>query len=66
MRSLADLTALTALPADAGRYIHWGVISISLTNLLVIVAMVVVFVLALVLPFPRPHDRRGDHPWSGS
>ena len=39
----------------AGTYIHWGVVSISLTNLLVIVAMVVVFVLALVIPFP--HDR---------
>jgi hypothetical protein len=33
-------------------YLHWGVIQISLTNFLIIVAMVVLFILALVLPFP--------------
>lgn len=33
-------------------YLHWGVIQISRTNFLIIVAMVVIFVLALVLPFP--------------
>jgi hypothetical protein len=37
-------------------YLHWGVIQISLTNLLIIVAMVVIFVLALVLPFPGSRD----------
>jgi hypothetical protein len=37
----------------AGKYIDWGVVSISLTNLLVILGMMVVFVLALVLPFPQ-------------
>ena len=42
----------------AGKYLSWGVLSISLTNFLVIVAMVVVFVLALVIPFPR--DRRSS------
>ena len=36
----------------APRYLEWGVVQISLANLLVILAMVVVFVLALVLPFP--------------
>jgi len=36
----------------AGRYVHWGVVLISVTNLLVIVAMVILFVLALVVPFP--------------
>ena len=36
----------------AGKYVSWGVVSISLTNFLVIVGMVVVFVLALVIPFP--------------
>jgi len=40
----------------AGRYISWGVVSISLTNLLVIIGMVVVFGLALVIPFPRDHE----------
>jgi hypothetical protein len=42
----------------AGTYIHWGVVSISLTNLLIIVAMILIFVLALVLPFPAARDRR--------
>ena len=42
----------------AGRYLDWGVISISVTNAAIIAAMVVVFVLALVLPFP--HDDGDD------
>lgn len=37
-----------------GHYLHWGVIQISLTNFLIIVAMIVVFVAALLIPFPRP------------
>jgi hypothetical protein len=44
----------------AGKYLSWGVVSISLTNLLVLVAMVVVFVLALVIPFPRGHESPSD------
>jgi len=39
----------------AGKYLSWGVVSISLTNFLIIIGMIVVFVLALVLPFPRDH-----------
>ncbi len=34
-------------------YIHWGVIQLSLANLIVIVLMLVVFVAALVVPFPK-------------
>ena len=37
----------------ASHYFHWGVVQISLANLLIIIAMVVLFVLALVVPFPR-------------
>ena len=37
-------------------YLHWGVIQISRTNFLIIVAMVVIFVLALVVPFPGGSD----------
>jgi hypothetical protein len=44
----------------SGHYLDWGVISISVTNAAIIVAMVVVFVLALVVPFP--HDRGDDGP----
>jgi len=43
------------LTDGAGRYISSGVIQISVTNLVIIAAMIVVFVLALVLPFPGRH-----------
>ena len=46
-------------PLVGGRYLHWGVISVSLTNAAIIGLMVVVFVLALVVPFPGSHDRGG-------
>lgn len=38
-----------------GHYVHWGVIQISVANLVVIAIMIVLFVLALVLPFPGRH-----------
>ena len=44
----------------AGKYVDWGVISVSVTNLLIIVGMVVVFVLALLIPFP--HAREDERP----
>jgi hypothetical protein len=34
-----------------GYYLHWGVIQISLANVIVIGLMLTVFILALVLPF---------------
>jgi hypothetical protein len=43
----------------AGRFVHWGVVLISDTNLAIIAAMVLLFVLALVLPFPGSR-RHGD------
>jgi hypothetical protein len=46
----------------AGKYVTWGVVSISVTNLLVIVLMVVVFGLALALPFPGEQTRQGTPP----
>ena len=44
---------------EAGRYLHWGVISVSVTNALIILAMIVVFALALVIPFGRRHGTDG-------
>lgn len=41
-----------------GDYLHWGVIQISVANLVVIAVMVAVFVLAIVLPFPKDRDKR--------
>ena len=46
------VSALSIVTDPAGHYVHWGVILISVTNLMVILGMVVLFVLALVLPFP--------------
>ena len=42
----------------AGKYLSWGVLSVSVTNLLIILLMVGAFVLALVVPFPAEHPRR--------
>lgn len=51
--------ALAAVRFDAaGRYIHWGVIQISLTNLLVIVAMILLFVAAIVFRMPGSSESR--------
>ena len=51
--------------ASSGSYVHVGVFHVSVTNLLIIAAMVVVFVLALLLPFPGSGDldrSPGDRP----
>ena len=42
----------TSAMAAAGHYLHWGAISVSTTNLLIVIAMLVLFGLALVVPFP--------------
>ncbi len=42
-----------------GKYVHWGFIQISLSNLIIIGVMVVLFVAALLLPFPGHRSNRG-------
>jgi hypothetical protein len=54
------MTALAASASNAGSYLHWGVISISVTNALIVLGMIVLFALALVLPFPKPPREPGD------
>lgn len=52
--------AVSAPPVNLnhpGHYLHWGVIQISVANVVVIVLMIVVFVAALLLPFPAAGDR---------
>lgn len=49
------LAALINL-SHPGRYVHWGFIQLSVTNVIVIALMILVFVLAIALPFP--HGRR--------
>jgi hypothetical protein len=44
----------------AGQYVHWGVVNVSVTNLLIIGAMLIVFVLALLVPFPKAHEDEPD------
>ncbi|MDQ2837313.1 MAG: hypothetical protein M3Y89_07820 [Actinomycetota bacterium] len=46
----------TGLLGGHAHFLQWGVIQISLANLIVIVLMLVVFALALILPFPRGLD----------
>ena len=36
-----------------GHYVHWGVIQISVANLVVIGLMIALFALAIFLPFPQ-------------
>jgi len=44
----------------AGKYVHWGVVQISVTNLLIIAAMVVLFALAILVPFGAGRGRKAD------
>jgi len=53
------MTALTVAASSAGHYVHWGVISVSLTNALIIIAMVVLFVVAILVPLGSD-DHKSD------
>ena len=54
------IRSLSIVAEGPGRYVHWGVIQISVANLTIIVAMIVLFVLALVVPFPSGHGDEAD------
>lgn len=41
-----------------GKYISWGVVQISVANLIVIGVMIVLLVAAILLPFPKHETRR--------
>jgi len=50
-----------AAPVDLshpGHYVHWGVIQISVANLVVIGVMALLFLAALLIPFPKGRERR--------
>ena len=51
------MTELVGFASTSGRYLHWSVVSISVTNAIVIGVMVLVFVLAILTPFPRWRSR---------
>ena len=42
----------------AGSYVTWGVLQISVTNLVIILLMLTIFALAVLVPFGR-RDRAG-------
>jgi hypothetical protein len=41
-----------------GHYLNWGVIQISVANLVVIAVMLVIFLAAVLLPFPKGRGRK--------
>ena len=56
---MVGLSTSLPQPADAAaHYLHWGVVQISVANLVVIGVMVVVFVAAILLPFPKGRGKR--------
>jgi len=55
-RLVGSVTSAAGLLSGTGHYIHWGVVQISVANLVVIAVLVLLFVLALVLPFPGRRD----------
>ncbi|GAA2018059.1 hypothetical protein GCM10009839_12650 [Catenulispora yoronensis] len=66
MTSLATAPAPPRLalapPVDLnghGHYLHWGILQVSVANLVVVAVIAVAFVLALIVPFPRPRGRGG-------
>jgi hypothetical protein len=54
------MTGLSSVTGAPGRYISWGVIQISMTNLTIICVMIVLFVLAIVVPFPTHDDEQSE------
>ena len=40
------------------RFLHWGVLAISVANLVVIAVMLTLFALAVLLPFPKGRGPR--------
>ena len=60
MKQVYVMSSLSIVADDAGRYVHWGVIQISVTNLVIIAAMVVVFALAILVPFGSRQDRKAN------
>jgi hypothetical protein len=48
---------MSAPASAAAPFLHWGVLQISMGNLIVVLLMVAFFALALVLPFPGHRDR---------
>jgi len=49
------MSVLDVAAQGAGRYVAWGVLQISVANLILVGIMLALFVLALLVPFPGRH-----------
>ena len=55
----AGLLPISAINLNhPGRYVHWGVIQISVANLVLILVMIAIFAAAILLPFPGNRRRK--------
>ena len=54
------MSSFSIVAQEPGKYIHWGVIQISVANAAIIGVMVLVFILALVIPCPTGHGESTD------
>lgn len=50
------MISATGLLGGRAHFLHWGVVQISLANLVVILLMLLVFTLAVLVPFPHAHE----------
>ncbi len=51
------MTTAAGLLGGQTYFLHWGVIQISLANLIVIAVMLLVFALAVLIPMPHSGDQ---------
>jgi len=58
---MSNTLAAATQPTPAGAVVQWGFLTITVANLVTILAMLLVFVLAVLLPFPAPHEE-GEEP----
>ena len=55
---MIGLLSSASIVSPPGIFLTWGIFSIQLGNLIVILAMFVLFAVALVLPFPGGRRRK--------
>jgi hypothetical protein len=55
---MTDFLSVASTVDPAGIFLSWGIFSIQLGNLLVILAMFAVFIAALFVPFPGGRPRK--------
>jgi uncharacterized membrane protein len=56
------MTSAAGLLGGHAHFLHWGVVQISLANLILILLMLVVFALAVVVQLPQSRDDTDSRP----